>query len=55
VGEYTLNPLKRLEDPGGQEAWWWGDILLETGGKRNGMRNCGEVDQELGNNWVVKN
>ena len=31
-----------------------GGILLETGGRRNRMRNCGKVDQEEGNNQIVK-
>ena len=34
----------------------WGrvDILLETGERRNGMRNYIRVDQEEGNDWAVK-
>jgi hypothetical protein len=32
-----------------------GVVLLKTGGKRNGMRNCGKADPEGGNNWIVNN
>jgi hypothetical protein len=32
----------------------WGGILLETEGRRNGIRNCGRVDWEAGNDWIVK-
>lgn len=32
--------FKRLEAPGSADPGG-GDILLETEGKRNGMRNCG--------------
>jgi hypothetical protein len=31
----------------------WG-ILLETRGWRNGMKNCGNADQEEDNDWTVK-
>jgi hypothetical protein len=31
------------------------DILLETAGRSNGIRSCGKVDREGGNNWIVKN
>ena len=30
------------------------DIVLETG-KRKGMRNCWRANQEVDNNWTVKN
>jgi hypothetical protein len=30
------------------------DNLLETGERRNGMRNCGQVYQEGGKDWTVK-
>ena len=58
--------LKRLEAPGSGEVWWdgvWvevggggggGDILLDTEGKRNGMKNCGRTDWEGGKDWTVK-
>jgi hypothetical protein len=48
--------LERLEVPGSGEAWrgYGGNILLETGQRRNGIRNCGREDQEAGNNWIVK-
>jgi hypothetical protein len=37
--------LERLKAPGLEEAWrWGGDILLETGRRRNGMSNCGRAD-----------
>jgi hypothetical protein len=32
-----------------------GDILLETGGRGNGIRNCGREDREGGNDWTAKN
>jgi hypothetical protein len=46
--------LKRLEYPGSGEVWWGrgvegGDILLNTTGRRNEMRNYGSTDQERGN------
>jgi hypothetical protein len=50
--------FKRLETPGSGEAWQsvrGGDILLETGLRRNGMRKCGRVDPEVGNHWTIKN
>jgi hypothetical protein len=31
-----------------------GGILLETGGRRNGIRNCGRGDWERGNGWTIK-
>jgi hypothetical protein len=31
------------------------DILLETEGRRNGMRNCAREDWEVGNDWTVQN
>ena len=51
--------LKRLEARGSGEVWWgvWsvcGYILLDTGGRRNGMRNCQRADQEGNNDWTVK-
>jgi hypothetical protein len=30
-------------------------IFLETEESRNGMRNCGSMDQEGGSGWTVKN
>lgn len=30
-----------------------GDNFLETGGKRDGMRNCGRTDR-VGADWTVK-
>jgi hypothetical protein len=30
------------------------NILLETKGRRNGMRNCGRVDHDGDNDWTVK-
>ena len=39
------------------EVWeveWGGDILLETRGKKNGMRKCQREGQERGNDWTVK-
>ena len=33
----------------------WEDILLETGGKKRGMRSCGRANQERVNDWTVKN
>jgi hypothetical protein len=45
---------ERLESPGSEEARLQGEgggegnILLETGERRNEMRNCGRVDQEGG-------
>ena len=42
--------IKRLEALGNRDAWH-GDILLETGWRRNEMRNCGRVD---GKDWTVK-
>jgi hypothetical protein len=29
-------------------------MVIETWDRRNGMRNCGRVDWEAGNNWTVK-
>ena len=51
--------LERLEAPGSGEACQGGgvgggDILLEKGGRRNGMRNCGRVDCEGGKDCTVK-
>jgi hypothetical protein len=51
--------LERLEAPGSGEACQGGgvgggDILLEKGGRRNGMRNCGRADQEGSKDWAVK-
>jgi hypothetical protein len=45
--------LERPEAPWSGEAWL-GGILLETGGRRNGMKNCGRADQEGDNDWTVK-
>jgi hypothetical protein len=28
---------------------WGGDILLETEGRRNGMKNCGRANQKMNN------
>jgi hypothetical protein len=36
------------------DKWGRVDILLETGERRNGMRNYIRVDQEEGNDWAVK-
>jgi hypothetical protein len=33
---------------------WGGDILLETGGRRNGMRNCLRADLEGDDDWTLK-
>ena len=30
-------------------------LLLKTGERMNGIKNCGRVDQEGGNDWTVKN
>ena len=39
----------------GRVGWGWsGDILLETGGRRNGMRNYGREDWEGDKYWSVK-
>ena len=51
--------MERLEAPrSGGPGWRWKvgskDILLETGGRKNGMRNCGRADQEGSNDWTVK-
>jgi hypothetical protein len=48
--------LKRLEAPRSGEAWWdgVGYTLMETEGRRNGMRNCRRVDQEDDNDWAIK-
>ena len=32
----------------------FGNIMLETGRRRNEMRNCGKEDQEGDNDWTVK-
>ena len=49
--------LERLEVPRSAEAWPGGgrsgDILSETGGRRNGMGNCGRGDPDGGNDWTV--
>jgi hypothetical protein len=52
--EKTHLALKRLEAPGIREAYQEGDILLETVGRRNGMKNCGRENQEESNYWTVK-
>jgi hypothetical protein len=31
-----------------------GDILLDTEGRKNGMRNCWRGDQDRGNSWTLK-
>jgi hypothetical protein len=40
--------LKRLEEQRGLVGGEL-NILLETAGRRNGITNCGKVDQERGN------
>jgi hypothetical protein len=48
---------RRFEAPRSGEAWCRvhrGDILLETGGRRNGMWNCGRIDLEGGKDWTIK-
>jgi len=45
--------LERLEVPRSGEAWQ-GWHPLGDRGRRNGMRNCGRVGQEGGNDWTVK-
>ena len=48
--------LKRLEDLGSRNAWQcveW-DILLETGGRGNGMRNCWISNYKRVNYYVEK-
>jgi len=57
--DFLVLPLKDLGPQGiGRSGWGvgWGvgDILLETARRRNGMRNCGRVDQEGENYWSVK-
>jgi len=39
---------------GGGGGGGGGDILLDTEGKRNGMKNCGRTDWEGGKDWTVK-
>jgi hypothetical protein len=43
---------ERLEMSGSGEVLC--EVRVETGRRRNGMRNCGRVDQEENNNWTVK-
>jgi hypothetical protein len=33
---------------------WGGGHPLGNRGRRNGMRDCGRVDQEWGNDWTLK-
>ena len=52
--------IEIFEAPGSGEVLagvgvWGKNILLETEGRRNRMRNCGRADQEVGNDWTVKN
>jgi hypothetical protein len=43
---------ERLEAPGSEKAWTGQGILLETVERWNKMRNCGSVDQEVGNKKI---
>ena len=45
ASEGRLLVLWRLDTP----------LLLKTGERMNGIKNCGRVDQEGGNDWTVKN
>jgi hypothetical protein len=51
--------LKRLEAPRNGKAWMSGVGAwvhpLGDRGSRNGLRNCQRADQEVDNNWTVKN
>jgi len=47
--------FERHKAPGSGEAWQGeGAILLETGERRNGMRNCWKANREGDNDWTVK-
>jgi hypothetical protein len=52
---YLTLILERLEAPGRGDIWWYGSfIILEAGGRRNGMKKCGRADQVRVNTCTLK-
>jgi hypothetical protein len=49
---YLLREVRSQRVRRSSREWW--DILLETGGRRNGTRNCRRLTSEGGNAWTVK-